>query len=687
MLSMIFKMSAVTAGNILITFILWKFLKNKKMNWGYRLLVSAVFAGLSILATHYGIDYQRMMINVRDLAPLAAGLFFDPIAGIIAGLVGGIERYIAGTYWGVGTYTTIACSVSTCLSGIVAALLRVVIFKGKKPALVFAYFIGSTMEVFHMYVVFITHRNDMEMAYSVVKTCAPPMIVFTGLGLAVISFLLRIDSGEWVIPKNIRGNRDIKVSQRFQFWLFLVSAIVLLSNLVLVNILQTQVAIQDSYAVLQRSIYDIGGSYNLATDKRKQFGPMRFNVGSTGNFAVMGDSGLIDFGEHSGKLLDPDAKDLANTNLEKYVYLGKIFGRDCAIMSAQLGDGQRLLVYLPDEEVFKERDQIVYETILADILLFTVIYILISVLVQKIVVNNLEMVNESLRKITDGNLNEVVSVYSSSEFASLSNDINQTVDVLKRYISEAEKRIEQELEFAKNIQESALPHNFSFPRNDFEIYASMDAAKEVGGDFYDFFFVDVNKICLVIADVSGKGIPAALFMMRSKTVIRGYAESGKSPSEIFSLANNGLCEGNDANMFVTVWIGIIDLETGHMVCSNAGHEIPAIMRAGGAYELYKQKHNLALGIFADVPFREYEIDLAPGDSLFVYTDGAPEAINEKQEEYGTGRLIEELNKYKLFTQKDILTYTRKNIAMYVGEEEQFDDVTMLGFKYNGPPEK
>ena len=111
------------------------------------------------------------------------------------------------------------------------------------------------------------------------------------------------------------------------------------------------------------------------------------------------------------------------------------------------------------------------------------------------------------------------------------------------------------------------------------------------------------------------------------------------------------------------------------------------MRAGGDYELYKQKHNLALGIFADVPFKEYEIDLAPGDSLFVYTDGAPEAINEKQEEYGTGRLIEELNKYKLFTQKDILTYTRKNIAMYVGEEEQFDDVTMLGFKYNGPSGK
>ena len=687
MFSMILRMGAVTAGNVLLTYILWVFMKNRKMNWIYRIALSFIFGGLAIFATHFGIDYQRMMINVRDLAPLACGLFFDPIAGIIAGFIGGIERYIAGTYMGVGTYTKIACSVSTCLSGIVAALLRLIIFKGKKPALVFAYFIGSTMEVFHMYVVFISHRDDMDMAYYVVKTCAPPMIIFTGLGLAIISLILRIDSGEWIHPKKIRGNMDIKVSQRFQFWLFLVSSVVLISNLVLVNILQTQVAIQNAYSVLQHSVYDIGGTYNLASDKEKQFGGLKFTVGAKGNYAVLGDSGLITFGQHSGKLLDPAANELVQKNLEKYVYSGKLYGEDYVIMAAKLGDGKNLIVYLPDEEVFNERDHTVYETILADILLFTVIYILISVLVQKIVVNNLEMVNNSLRKITNGNLNEEVSVYSSSEFASLSNDINQTVDVLKRYISEAEKRIEEELEFAKSIQESALPHNFTFPRNDFEIYASMDAAKEVGGDFYDFFFVDVNKLCLVIADVSGKGIPAALFMMRSKTIIRGFAESGKNPAEIVRLANNGLCEGNDANMFVTVWIGIIDLETGHMVCSNAGHEIPVIRHGDGDYELYKQKHNIALGLFADMPFREYELDLAPGDSLFVYTDGAPEAINEKKEEYGTGRLLDVLNKYKTFTQKDILRFTRKNIEHFVGEEEQFDDVTMIGFKFNGPSAK
>ena len=684
MFVMILKMSAVTAGNVLLTYILWRFLKNRKMNWGFRLMLAAVFGGLAILATHFGVDYQDMMINVRDLAPLTAGLFFDPAAGIIAGLIGGIERYIAGTYFGVGSYTRLACSISTCLSGFVAALLRVVIFKGKKPSMVFSFFIGSTMEVFHMYVVFISHRNDMNMAYYVVKTCAPPMIIFTGIGLALISLIIRIDAGEWVNPKTINGNQDIHVSQRFQFWLFLITALVLISNLLLSYILQTQVAVQKSESVLKHASRDIGYTYNAAVDKSKEFDNLTFSVGEEGGYALFRNDGSIFYGDHEGEIINAEALPVSQYTMEMSRFSATVFGSKCMCITSRMADGSILLVYLPDGEVYNERDHNVYETVLADILLFTVIYILISVLVQKIVVNNLEMVNKSLRKITDGNLNEVVSVYSSSEFASLSNDINQTVDVLKTYIDAAEKRIEQELEFAKSIQESALPHNFSFPRNDLEIYASMDPAKEVGGDFYDFFFVDTNKICLVIADVSGKGIPAALFMMRSKAIIRSYAESGKTPSEIFRLANNGLCDGNDADMFVTVWIGIADLETGHMVCSNAGHEYPVLKHADGSYELYKQKHNFALAAIRDAKFREYELDLAPGDSLFVYTDGVPEAINEESREYGTDRLLEVLNKYKDLPQKDILKYVRRDISFFVGEEDQFDDVTMLGFKYLGP---
>lgn len=684
MFVMILKMSAVTAGNVLLTYILWKFLKNRKMNWGFRLMLAAVFGGLAILATHFGVDYQDMMINVRDLAPLTAGLFFDPVAGILAGFIGGIERYIAGTYFGVGAYTRLACSISTCLSGLVAALLRLVIFKGKKPSMVFSFFIGSTMEVFHMYVVFISHRNDMNMAYYVVKTCAPPMIIFTGIGLALISLIIRIDAGEWVNPKTINGNQDIHVSQRFQFWLFLITALVLISNLLLGYILQTQVAVQKSESVLKHASRDIGYTYNAAVDKSKDFKNLTFSVGEEGGYALFQSDGSIFYGDHEGDVINADALPVSQNNMEMTRFSATVFGSKCMCITSRMPDGSILLVYLPDSEVYNERDHNVYETVLADILLFTVIYILISVLVQKIVVNNLEMVNKSLRKITDGNLNEVVSVYSSSEFSSLSNDINQTVDVLKTYIDAAEKRIEQELEFAKSIQESALPHNFSFPRNDLEIFASMDPAKEVGGDFYDFFFVDTNKICLVIADVSGKGIPAALFMMRSKAIIRSYAESGKTPSEIFSLANNGLCDGNDADMFVTVWIGIADLETGHMVCSNAGHEYPVLKHADGSYELYKQKHNFALAAIRDAKFREYELDLAPGDSLFVYTDGVPEAINEESREYGTDRLLEVLNKYKELPQKDILKHVRRDISFFVGEEDQFDDVTMLGFKYLGP---
>ncbi|MBR3277999.1 MAG: SpoIIE family protein phosphatase [Lachnospiraceae bacterium] len=684
MFLMILKMSAVTAGNILLTYVLWRFLKNRKMNWGWRLMLAAVFGGLAILATHFGVDYQDMMINVRDLAPLTAGLFFDPVAGIIAGFIGGIERFIAGTYFGVGSYTKLACSISTCLSGLVAALLRVVIFRGKKPSMVFSFFIGSTMEVFHMYVVFITHRSDMNMAYYVVKTCAPPMIIFTGIGLALISLIIRFDAGEWVNPKSISSNSDIHVSQRFQFWLFLITALVLISNLVLGYILQTQVAVQKSDSVLKHSARDIGYTYNAAIDKTKDFGKTTFSVGETGGFSIFADDGNIIFGEHTGDNIGTGIPGITLNSSDQVRFSASVFGTASMCTAVRLGDGNTLLVFLPNDEVYNERDHNVYETVLADILLFTVIYILISVLVQKIVVNNLEMVNRSLRKITNGNLNEVVSVYSSSEFASLSNDINQTVDVLKTYIEAAEKRIEQELEFAKSIQESALPHNFTFPRNDLEIFASMDPAKEVGGDFYDFFFVDSNKLCLVIADVSGKGIPAALFMMRSKAIIRSYAESGKTPSEIFRLANNGLCDGNDADMFVTVWIGLVDLETGHMVCSNAGHEYPVLRRADGEYELYKQKHNFALAVMRDAKFREYELDLKPGDSLFVYTDGVPEAINGSSEEYGTGRLLDVLNKYKELSQKDILKYVRRDIRFFVGDEDQFDDVTMIGFKYNGP---
>ncbi|MBR1737263.1 MAG: SpoIIE family protein phosphatase [Firmicutes bacterium] len=347
----------------------------------------------------------------------------------------------------------------------------------------------------------------------------------------------------------------------------------------------------------------------------------------------------------------------------------------------RVASGYIMLTTLPMNEVFASRNSNAYETAFADILLFTVVFLLIYILVQKIVVNNLDRINVSLAIITKGNLDETVNVRSSSEFASLSDDINLTVTALKGYIEQAEKRMEEELEFARQIQSSALPKNFKFPRDEFELFASMDPAKEVGGDFYDFFFVDRNKIALVIADVSGKGIPASLFMMRSKTAIKSLAESGRSPSAIFERANDVLCEGNDADMFVTAWIGIVDLETGKVQCANAGHEYPAIKRADGKWELFKDKHSLALAAMEGMPFKDYEMQLNEGDKLFVYTDGVPEAIDKAEEQFGTDRMLEALNDAQNIGMKSILPFVRKRISNFVNGADQFDDITMLGFDF------
>ena len=696
MLSMILKMSAVTAIYVVLTVLIWKFTRKRRITLPIKLGIGVIYGFGAILSTHFGIDYSDMLLNVRDLGPLSAGLFFNPLSGILAGLIGGIERFIAGTYFGVGSYTRIACSVSTCLAGFVAAGMHIFLFKRKKPSATYAFFMGAVMEVFHMYVVFITHRNDMSMAFYVVKTCSPPMIIFTGLGMVASSIALKVCAGEWKNPFRKRKEEEIPVSRKFQSWLFIVTFVILALNLAFSLSLQSRTAEQNTANTLATSSDDIEKTYNELKqledsdpsddDMAIQSALSYYHVGSSGTFDIFDDSGKIMIGKHKGISLGSDDKELMNKNEPKLLFRAKYFGYDSFCRYEKWNNGLTIMVTLPAKEVYADRDAQTYESVFEAIILFAVIYVLVSMLVQSIVVNNLELVNESLGRITEGNLNEVVSVRNSSEFASLSDDINQTVEVLKGYIDAAEKRIEQELEFARTIQESALPKNFKFPRDDFEIYATMDPAKEVGGDFYDFFFIDQNKLALVIADVSGKGIPAALFMMRSKTAIRGLAESGHSAAEILSRANSTLCEGNDAEMFVTVWIGIIDLTTGKMQCANAGHEYPLLMHNGGDYEYVHDKHGLALAAMDGMPYKEYELEMHPGDRLFVYTDGIPEAIDGNVEQYGIERLANALNTLKDATIADTLPAVRKNISDFVGEADQFDDITMLGFVYKGTAE-
>ena len=685
-LGMVGKMSLITLAYVAVTFLLWKAIKDRKISLGDKIALGCLYGILSVFSTHFGIDYGSMVLNVRDLGPMAAGLFFNPLSGIIAGLIGGIERYIAGTYFDVGAYTRVACSVSTCLAGFFAAFLYRFIFNGKKPSIAYAFFMGAVIEVFHMYVVFLTHRDDMRMAFQVVRICSVPMILFSGLGLMLCSVAIKKSLGELHSPFTAIPAEEVPVSNKFQTWLFGVTVFVLLTSFGFNYAMQSAAALQEGKVDLASASRDIGNSVTWIRDRGGHTDNYSHFVGLNGTFAVLDENGKLIAGSQFDKYYNKEIEELINAHVLKEFFFANLYGEEALCMTRKTKSGLTVFTQIPKREVYESRDIQAYETMLADILFFTVIYVLISLLVQRMVVDNLLRVNKSLNRITDGDLNEKVDVYTSSEFASLSDDINLTVDVLKGYIDAAEKRMEQELLLAHTIQDSALPKNFTFSHKGFEIFAAMDPAREVGGDFYDFFFVAADKMALVIADVSDKGVPASLFMMRSKTAIRGLAESGYEPEEIFFRVNNELCEGNELNMFVTVWMGIIDLNTGDMKCLNAGHEYPALMRKGGEYEILRDKHRLPLGAMHNMKYTGYDLHLDPGDCLYVYTDGIPDAININEEQYGIARMLDALNTYKDASMEGLLQAVKADQDAFVDGADQFDDITMIGFRFKGPQE-
>lgn len=268
--------------------------------------------------------------------------------------------------------------------------------------------------------------------------------------------------------------------------------------------------------------------------------------------------------------------------------------------------------------------------------------------------------------------------------AEMEKDLTLHEEHIKEITAEKE-RINTELSMATQIQESMLPSIFPpYPdRKEFDIYAAMDPAREVGGDFYDFFLVDENHLGIVIADVSGKGVPAALFMMISKTILQNCAMLGSPVSDVLTQTNESLCAENKMDMFVTAWIGILDLQTGKMSCSSAGHEYPAVMSDSRTFELVRNKSGFVLGGFEGLRYQAYEITLKPGDKIFIYTDGVPEATNIHNELFGTDRMIDALNANSGGTPQEILAEVRRAVDEFVGEAEQFDDLTMLCLEYKG----
>ena len=244
------------------------------------------------------------------------------------------------------------------------------------------------------------------------------------------------------------------------------------------------------------------------------------------------------------------------------------------------------------------------------------------------------------------------------------------------------ERIGAELSLAARIQHSALPKEFP-ERKEFDLFASMTPAKEVGGDFYDFFMIDDDHLGLVIADVSGKGVPAALFMMLSSNLIRNAAAGETSPAGILQKVNGQICARNPEEMFVTVWLGILEISTGRLTAANAGHEYPILKRAGESFELLKDRHGLVVGAMDGVRYREYEVLMEPGAKLFVYTDGLAEAVNGVTEQFGAERAIAALRGREDGSPKELLGVVNAAVAEFVGDAPQFDDLTMMCVEYRG----
>ncbi len=331
--------------------------------------------------------------------------------------------------------------------------------------------------------------------------------------------------------------------------------------------------------------------------------------------------------------------------------------------------------------------------ILTVIILFVVVSIasvllvvFFSLVLSRRITNPLADLTERVAKVSAGDFDLAVDVKTGDEIEELANSFNNMTVELKKYMANlaaetaARERISSELEVAAQIQNDMVPNIFpAFPdRPEFDIYAEMHTAKEVGGDFYDFFLIDENHLAFVMADVSGKGIPAALFMMIAKTIIKNNLLAGLPVDEALYRSNNSLCENNESNMFVTAFIAVLDIPNGLVSYANAGHNPPLLQRAGQDYEWLPVKRALVLAGMEDTSFFAQEIQLNKGDRLFCYTDGVTEAMNEAQELYSDQRLLAVLNTMKhLPGNIDLLAGIKKDVEAFAGEAEQADDITML----------
>ena len=372
-----------------------------------------------------------------------------------------------------------------------------------------------------------------------------------------------------------------------------------------------------------------------------------------------------------------------NTNLRQITYF-EYHNKKYIPYVKTLDNGMILIIVVPKKEIFS--------FIVINVLVIGMMLIFLSVIISNFLYVGLK--NNILRpigklifianKISRGEKDVKIKIEKPEEFAKLASTFDQMAKNI-RGIQKERERLNSELAIAKTIQKSTLPDIFPpFPdKKEFDIYASMDAAKEVGGDFYDFYYVDEKKFMFLVADVSGKGIPAALFMMTTKTLINNISQNIHNPELLIEQINRKICANNRHGFFITLLAGIIDVSTGELSLINCGHNPPLIKQKDGKYKYLYLEPNFILGAFEDVNFNIYQTKLDAGDIIFTYTDGVTEALDEKDDMFGEENLLDSLNSCKSNKVEDIVNNLKRDLKEFTGDVTQSDDITMLVFKYNG----
>ena len=772
--------------------------------WQQQVLYGLVFGTIAIFGTEAGIKTYDATMNVRDAAPIVAGLYFGGPAGIIAGVLGGVERWFAAL-WGKGMFTRLACSVATIASGVYAALISKYLLERRKPTWTLALSVGMIAEVLHLLLVFLTNIGDATRAFRVVQACTVPMVLCNGISVALASLAMAIAGGERLERPKVRD-----ISQEIQSGMLGVVAIAFVGTVAFTFAVQQSTTYANTNNQLSQEIDDIEddihdtSDQNLLTLARRAADAVpRVSQASNESLAAMAsvlhvsevhaidahgmivassDSSYVGYNMSSGvqsrafldllpsgrstyyvqdyqpMAMDPTqwrkfagvrvkdgfiqvsydstlfhegvaaevSSSISNRHVGRNGFLvvfdesGSLVG-SIAKMSSSTIEGSHILedskgvehretfattigdvdyvamredvesftviALIPVEEANESRDLSVLIISYMEVLILAALFVALFVLVRHMVVNSIWEVNDTLQKITSGDLEATVEVRGSTEFSSLSDDINRTVGALRDAIAAEAARNDRDLATAKAIQESALPRTFPpFPDIDaFDIYASMNAAREVGGDFYDFFLVDDHTLGFLIADVSGKGIPASLFMMAAKTELANYMTSGMDLAEAVHSANLNLCRGNDAGMFVTLWAAKLDFATGLLTYVNAGHN-PPLLRHEGTWQWLKERGGLFLGTFETAKYHSNTITLVPGDELLLYTDGVNEAFNAAGEEYGNERLETFLGKHENYHPHVLINALRLELRQWSNGAEQSDDITMLCLEYGTSPE-